>query len=531
MTLSAAGIPVVDLIQEIVSAERVRALIDPSIGGRISVDFRGPPSALVDRLEQGHGVDAYFDGSTLHFTSTEQRVSAVIRLPPGQPLETFERSLGRLGIADPRFPLRMDPSTRSIAVSGPPRFVARVREAARLDSGSSGRDTEEEIRVFPLRFAQASDHVLQLGDESVPMKGVATLLKAVFSGSGDTSGRDPTIAAISPARPPQSGSTTATQDSLAPALSRSRRAAIGGPVIAPPAPHDEFERTLAGLRGHSASGANAGLPQIHADTRLNSVIVRDYAHRMPMHERLIRALDGRPRMIELHLRIIDADTATLRETIARIQASSMPVDPAPGRRSASDSSSPLIDGAPYTELSVRRSPAPYTSVQQRPIETLIKEAVSRDGRVRVVAEPRITVLDNMPAELGNRKSFVARSRIESNDKGGTVRIEIGTRLRITPQTLIDSDGTRRIRLAISLHDGALTGSGSDGADATPASASHSIDTTAIVKVGETLLIGGLTVDYRRGDTTDRPDRGAAGEDVLRSRSERIYLITPKIIDG
>jgi type III secretion protein C len=300
---SVQNMPIGDVLRDLASTEGLRVSVDPSVGGRVSLDFRGSPTALLSRLEASHGLQWYFDGSVMYFTRAEQHSTAVLRMPAQSSTKAFESMLARLGIADGRFPLRVDPIERLVIVSGPPRYVELVREAARANGVEKASD-DEEVRVFTLRYGWAKDRTVQVGNESMKVSGIANLMNAVFHGAAETTGA-PTVARS--AAGPRS-------DALPPDPFRAQlRSTPGGSVDVPAPMYEEYERVIGRHSKMNLSRAAAGLPQIHADSRLNAVIVRDVAHRMDAHERFIRALDVRPRMIELHLRIIDAETSVLQE--------------------------------------------------------------------------------------------------------------------------------------------------------------------------------------------------------------------------
>jgi type III secretion protein C len=82
---------------------------------------------FLNRLCDSYGLVWYFDGSTLHInTKTEVKTELIDigRLPSDQ----LTTRLNALGIADPRFPVRSTPNGGVVSVSGPPSYVALVRQ-------------------------------------------------------------------------------------------------------------------------------------------------------------------------------------------------------------------------------------------------------------------------------------------------------------------------------------------------------------------------------------------------------------------
>jgi type III secretion protein C len=82
---------------------------------------------FLNKLCESNGLVWYFDGSTLHVnTKTEVKTELIdIGRVPSKQLTT---RLTALGIADPRFPVRSTPNGGVVSVSGPPSFIALVRQ-------------------------------------------------------------------------------------------------------------------------------------------------------------------------------------------------------------------------------------------------------------------------------------------------------------------------------------------------------------------------------------------------------------------
>jgi type III secretion protein C len=508
ITIAVQNLPLADMLHDIASSEGLRASVDPAISGRVTLDFRGPPAKLLDRLENTHGVQWYYDGSVIYFTRTDQRGSTVLKLTAPTTTASFEAMLTRLDIADRRFPLRVDPVARTVIANGPPRYVELVRQAAQANSPQKAGN-EEEVRVFMLRYGWAKDRMVQSGKNQIEMPGVATLLRSVLQG---TSSKSPS-----------------TKDGEVAGRTK-KMDAPGGPIDVPPAVYEDAEQLLSNLPApysYNRGARQGGLPQIQADPRLNAIIIRDLASKMEAHERLIRALDIRPRMIELHLRIIDAETSVIPEiALERIQ----PIEPIRPIRRASERPvtgrpDTSFESGPYTGLP--QSANPYTSIVRGTPDSILPQLRHGDGRVRIVSEPRVIALDNVVAELGNTKTFYARGAGASEGDGNALRIEAGTRLRIQPQAIVEPDGSKRVQLSVTLSDGGFSG---QGEQELPMVSSHTLNTIAVVRAGESLLIGGLSYDFERGLANPASGDGRPSQPSHTARSERLYLITPKIVE-
>jgi type III secretion protein C len=82
---------------------------------------------FLNKLCESYGLVWYFDGTTLHINAKTEVKTVLINIG-GLPPDQLTVRLNALGIADPRFPVRSTPNGDIVSVSGPPPFVALVRQ-------------------------------------------------------------------------------------------------------------------------------------------------------------------------------------------------------------------------------------------------------------------------------------------------------------------------------------------------------------------------------------------------------------------
>jgi type II secretory pathway component GspD/PulD (secretin) len=110
---------------------------------------------FLDSLCESYGLVWYFDGAVLHVNAKAELKTELIsigRLPPSE----VTVKLSKLGIADPRFPVRSTPDAGIVSVSGPPPFISLVRQTlsamARAAAPPAAREDnhgdEVRVRVF-----------------------------------------------------------------------------------------------------------------------------------------------------------------------------------------------------------------------------------------------------------------------------------------------------------------------------------------------------------------------------------------------
>lgn len=516
---SAERKPLRELLSEFASAQGLSAVVDPEIKGLVNGGFNSVPDVFLARIASVYGLIWYYDGSVLHFNTASQARTKLVRLNDRR-LSDLAATLRDLGIEDARFPLIYDGRTRSVRVSGPPRYVELVENAvALLNDGPVSRSAEG-IRVFPLRYAWAQDQTIRTNDQSVTIPGVVTMLKRLFPSGNDS------VPTQAPG--PGLGEVKRLSSSGEP---RGRDGGLGlERVYVPPSAGEAFaayaERTAprAGPKGTQ-------LPQIEADVRMNAVIVRDATQLMSGYERLIQAIDVRPDVIEIEAHIID---------MVAQDSSRLGVDWQYDRNRTSIG----FDGGGTGGVSVNGPGLLDNTVVGVVASTVLRSgasellarvsALAQEGRAQVLANPKVLTLGNVQATLSSTDTFYVR--VSGNLSAELFGITAGTMLRVTPMAVVDDTGAVQIKMSIRAEDGAVT---QLSVDQIPVVQRRSVDTEALIRVGESLLIGGLVYERDMKSLSavpwlsKLPFIGALfrhkGESTV--KTERMFLITPRLIDS
>jgi type III secretion protein C len=113
------------------------------------------------------------------------------------------------------------------------------------------------------------------------------------------------------------------------------------------------------------------------------------------------------------------------------------------------------------------------------------------------------------------------------------QVEAGTLLQVTPQ-VITGPGASQIKLSIYIEDGNFE---SQTVDQVPVVKRTEIRTEAQVTEGESLLIGGITIETQANDQAGVPGLSKAPlfgglfrwSSHRSTRTERLFLITPRIV--
>jgi type III secretion protein C len=152
------------------------------------------------------------------------------------------------------------------------------------------------------------------------------------------------------------------------------------------------------------------------------------------------------------------------------------------------------------------------------------------GKAKIISRPSIITFDNIESHFKHTNTFYVR--VAGDGDASLFQISTGITLKVTPH-IIDNSGAPEIQLVVNIEDGAIT---EEQVDGLPVVKNSRINTQAVVKENESLLIGGLihedegTVEHKVPVLGDIPILGHLfryKKDET-SKSERLFLIAPKV---
>lgn len=390
---------------------------------------------------------------------------------------------------------------------------AEAAEAARNNplinlpaAGASAAGEPLSLMVFRLNNAYVDDKKVTVGSSSVTIQGVASLFRQFTGlGGGDTPGQGAGGDGGGAARLPR-------MDPLA-----------GGRGTGRAERDDEGARAPA--RGAGASSASQ--PAVIADSRMNALMVRDRASMLEPYKALVKVLDQPTDMVQLDAFVIDIKASRLDEFglglswggSARMNSPNL----APGG-AAPAGANLILQAARGAQL----------LAQIRALET--------KGESEILTVPSVVTLNNLEATFSARQSFFVK--VSGNQDASLTKVTAETLLKVTPLVSLaagaggNSNGSdRRIRLLISIQDGSVDASSSAVVDNLPRTLENQISTQAVVRGGDTLVIGGQVVRKRVNRVSGLPiikDIPLLGA-LTNSRSDdyeqyvRVYVVRPRIL--
>ena len=127
----------------------IPVILSDKIRGQVRGEIRSETAGgFLDRLTQGNGLIWYFDGSVLHVNTSDEFSTQIInigRANGGAVIDEIER----LGLMDKRFSVRATANAPALRVSGPPPFIAMVKQVvASVQPPPATQMDDPRVRIF-----------------------------------------------------------------------------------------------------------------------------------------------------------------------------------------------------------------------------------------------------------------------------------------------------------------------------------------------------------------------------------------------
>ncbi|AKM32899.3 EscC/YscC/HrcC family type III secretion system outer membrane ring protein [Pandoraea faecigallinarum] len=447
-----AGTPLAELLRDFGAHHGVPTVVSPQVNDRfIGTLPAGNAQETLDALSERYRLSWYFDGQTLNVykaSETSRRVMPLRYASPGALLSHLRDA----GVLHPKHCVaRAIPATHALEIAGVPACldtVAMLAEYVERDARDQ-QESEETIKIFPLKFATADDTRYFYRGQEVVVPGVVSVLKDLILGAG------PLVATATSTRP-------------------------AGSVGRPDAARD------VGIANVARTGTG-GTPRFSADPRRNAVIVRERRRNLPIYGDLIAQLDVRPRLVDISVAIIDVNASDIAELGVDISGSARLGGF--GTVSLNGQSSQMNDGDSGT----------FTTLVGDTNKFMLNlSALERNSKARVLSRPSIVTLDNMQAVLDRSVTFY--TKVSGEKVAKLESVTSGSLLRVTPRLVPkegepEEDGTReQVMLTLNIEDGGEVRSERNVRNEVPTIRNSSISTHATLQAGQSLLLGGFVQD-------------------------------------
>ena len=253
---------------------------------------------------------------------------------------------------------------------------------------------------------------------------------------------------------------------------------------------------------------------------------------MPFYKKVISELDVPVKLVELHAAIIDIDVDATDSLGIDWNASKKSGKWSYGVASGTNTLSGVMP-------SNGNGGGIFSTVFNSSSSSFMMQInmLEEDNRAKTLGRPSILTFDNVEATLED--TTTSYIKVEGYQDSDLFQIVSGTVLRVTPHIIDDGNGDKFIQMVISIQ----TNQDTDGnlrvtEGNVPTVKQTRINTQAIVKQGQSLLLGGYYVENKSNVNTGIPGLKNAplvgslfGSDTDTSyRRERLLMITPRILE-
>lgn len=494
----------------------------------------GTPLEIFRSLLNTNQLVAYHDGRTIHIYK-ENEVGRRFLAVDEERMDAAQRAIVDIaGSGDVNTVSVVEPGL--LRVTGVPEFL---EEAAGLTQAFGQRGEEEEMvfRFFELDYAWADDREFQAANRTMVIPGVATVLRQLISGTAsgaprgtvENSRRSESLRGEGLARYGESGGGDA-QAALAQISQAEQRGGADG---------DGSDDT-ASDRSIASAMARSGGPTIVPAPGGQGVIVKDSADRMPMYAQLIDALDEEPLVLEIEATIISINVDRLQELGIEWRSADGDGD-TEGLFAEEGTKADFINTLAQDDVAALGQLPGFQlgailSEDGRFIARI--NALEDDGAARIVSRPTVVTLNGLEAAVeSSEQVFVP---VEGAFEVDLFDVFAGTVLRVTPH-VNESTDPAQIRMFINVSDGSVETSlveGDGDGQRQPRVIRNAVTTQAMIRNGQSLLLGGLTEEQAQTSETkvpvlgDIPVLGALfrSRSQTQQRTERLFLLRPRLVD-
>ena len=420
-------------------AEGLSVVMSQNVAGMFSGEFRDVPAGeFLDRIATLHNLTWYYDGAALYIYGAGEIQTLLVDLQYMKAAEV-RSMLGELEVEDARFPLKTTSDDEIVLVSGPPRYVAIIAELIEKADRLREKRTfnEVEMRLFPLVHTWADNVSFSVSspESTMMIKGVAQILEEMMSNSGD---------------------------------GKTHEAAVT----------NEMSRL-------DETQSAAFRPVIRPDNRLNAVLVRDVASRMPMYEKLIRELDAPQMLVEIDVTVVELlrKDALDWQLSLKVSGSRNDVSGAAGQNAGN-----LFHAADLAGKGLAGALS-YLGKDFQVAASL--SALKEKGKARSISRTSLLTANNLAAQITDTQSY--HVRVIGTEVASLEEVSAGTTLQIKPR-IVPSPSTNisdQVWLSLRLDDGGFE---SIAVDSMPMSRKSTLQTQTAVFEDETIMLAGYLRD-------------------------------------
>ena len=461
---------------------------------------------LLNSLAKQYGFEWFIYSGGLYITST-QIISQSIKIAT-ENMGMVKFNLQQLGLFNAKFGYAELPAANKITISGPQLYVNMI-----IDQINSLHiaPSSQQFAFYRLKYASATDTLLNFNNQQIIIPGVVTILQGMLQGS-------------------QTGSASALVSQVAEPVKNQANQIL--------AKRDSSSNNDSNQSSPS-SDATISYPLVQADSRTNSVLIRDKSSNLEIYKSLVELLDVPTPLIQVEVLIIHLDQQNLDQAGVNWWAST---------------NKGVSGGYGAGNLSQTATPGNNLSFnygQVNPGQLLVTNVASftsslqwleQNNLAKTIGKPSLATTDNVPAivnvnenlYLGNNPAASSSNSANNANSNSSTSTQITQALQITPHVIFKDNNQRDIKLSIVLQDGAIN---TQNNSPLPSTIQSSITSQAMIKDGQSILLAGYTRDIEQETISKVPFFGDIpllgwffkSKSASMHKTLTLYMVTPHII--
>jgi type III secretion protein C len=449
---------------------------------------------LLDLLAQRYGFEWFIYSGVIYFTPV-QHISLALNVAQ-ENMESLKINLQQLGLLNPKFGYAELPAENKITISGPRLYVELL---ARQIKNLKISPVAQQFAVYHLKYANATDVQFSFNNQQVTIPGMATILQGLLQGRQNSS----------------AGANYLIQQIAEPVKNQINQ---------------ELNKTKTDDSSSTSNNASGLLstPLIQADSRGNTIVIRDKATNLQIYKNLIAILDVPTPLIQVEVLIIHLDQKNLEDAGINWWGSYNGLGGGFGTAN-------LTQGARSNSLSLSYGQVSPGQLLVGNLGNFVSnlQFLEQKNLAQMVGKPSLATTDNIPAIVNVTENLYLGANPAANTNTNLSSTQLVQSLQITPHVIFNARNQRNIKLSLLLQDGSLQ----ENNNGLPNTTQSMITSQAVIAESQSILLAG----YSRNTAVETINKVPFLGDIpllgwfFKTKNTEnhkivtLYLVTPHII--
>lgn len=483
-------------------------------------------------FERAYNISWFESGSTVYIYRPRDWSSERMYVGEYDPSVDWKELLTNAGLYQEKFNVFYSAANKELLVSGPRAYIRLVKNTFSTEKPAEKKKEEEKpepepiFMVYALKYASVDDRVVKLRDSEYVTPGALTVLLKVLGmgadagkGSGGKGAME--LSVLADPRTAVDAAGQLVEKSIR--GTEPSKSYFGGPVPKLSASRNTENRGSSinkSVSGQASGDAANGF--ISADSRTNSIVIKDKPEKYEFYKSIIDKLDVPIAMIEVEAMLVEIDSTTLNQLGVEfgLRGKNFQFN-FPATDSLSNPT-PLILGA-------------NSIVDPNQFIARLR-ALASDQNAKVLSRPTIVTQDNVPAFIDLSETLYLQ--IQGERVAEVVPVTAGSLLQVTPR-LVEAEGETQIFISVEIQDGALqqTVNASNQTNNNPSVRNTKLSTQALINRDKAILIGGYNREAITEIENKIPVLGSlpyigkmfSANEKSTQNFARMFLIIPRIL--